>query len=474
MLKQTSKPHYMAKKFLPITIAMFAVIITAATIDLKSLYNYESQPKPDYITRDNTPGSNPITDKGATLGRVLFYDKNLSLNNTIACASCHKQEFAFSDTAALSSGITGGKTGRHSMRLVNARFSQEPKFFWDERAASLENQTTKPIQDHVEMGFSGTNGQPGLDSLIRKMEKIDYYKTLFHFVYGSEEITENKIQRALAQFIRSIQSFDSKYDIGRAQVAGDGAPFPNFTQQENQGKNLFLQPPPQGGAGCAGCHNPPEFSIDPNSLNNGVIGVAGSGTLLDLSNTRSPSLRDLVNPTGALNGPLMHNGEFTSLAQVIEHYNFLPPNPGNTNLDPRLQGPNAQGQNLNLTQAQKSALEAFLRTLTGSNMYIDEKWSNPFDSNGNIIVIPADASIARVRKSDLMVFPNPANDFVNFQLPKGAYQLSIFDSKGQLLLKMPVNSRQDISISPYPSGTLFFTFTHLETGETFSKKVIKL
>ena len=104
------------------------------------------------------------------------------------------------------------------MRLVNARFSEEDNFFWDERARSLEEQTTQPIQDHIEMGFSGTNGQPNLDSLIRKMQNIDYYQSLFTLAFNDNTITEERMQQALAQFVRSIQSFDSKYDTGRAQV----------------------------------------------------------------------------------------------------------------------------------------------------------------------------------------------------------------------------------------------------------------
>src|SRR6478672_2445909 len=100
-------------------------------INLKALANYANQTKPAYIIKDNTAG-NSITDTKATLGRVLFYDKSLSINNTIACASCHKQEFAFSDPAIASAGVLGGTTGRHSMRLVNSRFATERKFFWDE------------------------------------------------------------------------------------------------------------------------------------------------------------------------------------------------------------------------------------------------------------------------------------------------------------------------------------------------------
>ena len=196
----------------------------------------------------------------------LFYDKKLSANNTISCASCHKQQFAFGDTAVQSLGLTGGLTGRHSMRLINTRFSTEVKFFWDERASSLEDQTSRPIQDHVEMGFSGTLGDPDIDSLVRKLNDIGYYNRLFEFVYGDTVITEGRIQNALAQFIRSIQSFDSRYDAGRAMVANDGANFPNFSTLENLGKSLFLAPPPTG-AGCQGCHRAPEFDIHPNSRN---------------------------------------------------------------------------------------------------------------------------------------------------------------------------------------------------------------
>lgn len=124
-------------------------------IDLNNLSNYANQTIPTYITKDNTSG-NPITDKGATLGRVLFYDKNLSANNTISCSSCHQQANAFGDTNVASIGVNG-TTGRHTMRLINTRFAIENKFFWDQRAATLEFQTTQPIRNHNEMGYSGTS-----------------------------------------------------------------------------------------------------------------------------------------------------------------------------------------------------------------------------------------------------------------------------------------------------------------------------
>lgn len=362
-------------------------------LDLTQLPNSANQPVPAYILRDNTPGGpnpNPITDAGATLGRVLFYDKRLSRNATISCASCHQQAHAFGDGAIASTGVAG-TTGRHSMRLVNSRFSAERRFFWDERAATLEQQTTQPIQDHVEMGFSGTEGDPAFADLVARLSAIEEYRVLFDFAFGSATIDETRIRRALAQFVSSIQSFDSKYDAGRAQVANNTDPFPNFTTQENNGKTLFATPPNQGGAGCAGCHRPPEFDIDPNSLNNGVIAALTGGT--DLTNTRSPSLRDLTrpdlaNPNGVSNGPFMHDGSLADLADVISHY-VAPPD--NANLDPRLRRPP-----LNLNAQQRANLVAFLRTLSGSALYTDPKWSDPFDAEGRLsLIVLSEVAVAR-------------------------------------------------------------------------------
>lgn len=354
-----------------------------STIDPDNLTDYSGQSKPGYITRDNTR-DNPIDDAQATLGRVLFYDPQLSIDNTVSCASCHKQEHAFSDLALASDGVSGGTTGRHSMRLINARFGDEVKFFWDERAVTLEDQVTRPIQDHAEMGFSGVDGRPDFTALSAKLKAVVYYPELFTLAFGNETITESRMKEALAQFVRSIQSFDSKFDNGRAQVNGDNQPFPNFTQQENTGKNVFLAPPQfdqqgvriGGGAGCAGCHRPPEFSIDPASRNNGIIGRLGlTGT--DLTNTRSPSLRDLTDSQGNPHGPMMHDGSKATLAAVIDHYDAIPDQTGNTNLDPKLR-PNGSLQKLNLSIQEKDALVAFMKTLTGTSVYTSERWSDPF------------------------------------------------------------------------------------------------
>lgn len=352
-----------------------------AKIDLTNLDNYENQPIPNYIRKDNT-ANNAISNGGASLGRVLFYDKNLSSNNTISCASCHKQAFAFSDEAQVSNGVNG-VTDRHAMRLVNSRFANEGRFFWDERAATLEAQTTQPIQNHAEMGFSGANGDGDINTLIAKLQAIAYYQELFTFVYDDATITEVRMQNAMAQFVRSIQSFDSKFDMGRAQVNNDNDPFPNFSTQENLGKQLFITPPQfnnnglrtSGGVGCAGCHQAPEFDIDPNSHNNGTIGTA-SGMGNDLIVTRAPSLRDVVKADGTSNGPFMHIGVSNNFMTVLNHYDQINL-AGNNNLDQRLI-PGGNPQNLAMTQNEKDALVAFIKTLAGTDVYINSKWSDPF------------------------------------------------------------------------------------------------
>lgn len=352
------------------------------SVNFDALPNYANQDIPNYITKDNTPASNPITDEGAILGRVLFYDTNLSSDNTVACASCHVQSEAFGDANRASIGING-TTARHSMRLVNNRFANGNEFFWDKRAATLESQTTQPIQDHIEMGFSGENGDLSFDDLLAKLETIPYYPVLFENAFGTETISENRIQQALAQFVRSIQSFDSKYDEGRSMTTNNNQPFSNFSAMENNGKQLYNQPPVfnnngmriNGGVGCAGCHQAPEFDVDPNSRNNGVIGTIGQlGT--DLTNTRAPSLRDLVKQNGETNGGFMHNGVFEELIDVINHYNVID-GTGNNNLDPRLR-PGGTPQQLNMTDDEKNALIAFMETLSGADLYTNSKWSNPF------------------------------------------------------------------------------------------------
>ncbi len=349
-------------------------------------YNYNEQLPPYFFVNDggavpssvngidNTPPDNLITDNGATLGRVLFYDKNLSLNRTTACGSCHRAEKAFADSSPFSHGLYGQPTKRNSMTLVNSRFYQRGRFFYDERASSLENQVIMPILDHTEMALA-------TDQILERVAEQPYYSTLFVKAFGSGVITTERIEKALSQFIRSMVSHNSRYDEGRAQVANMRDPFPNLTAQENRGKDLFLKSFAEGGVNCYACHTTEAF-VSPNTgpMNNGLdavsttdLGAYGFYTS-DPSLTgafKIPTLRNIT-----LTGPYMHDARFITLMQVIEHYNSgVQAHP---NLSPLLKGTDGMPRQLNLSDADKLALFRFLYTLTDQTIMSDPRWLDPF------------------------------------------------------------------------------------------------
>ncbi|WP_428655171.1 cytochrome-c peroxidase [Runella sp.] len=338
-------------------------------------FNYASIPLPPYLNNQqvrnqiNTPATNAITDQGAALGRVLFYDKNLSFNNTTACASCHHQSNSFSDTLRFSKGFVGGLTTRNSMSLINARYYPNGRFFWDERAASAEIQASRPIVHTVEMGMT-------MPSAVAKLKTLGYYPGLFQNAYGTATIDSAGIVKALAQFIRSMVSYRTKYDIGRAALTGNQNPnnvdFANFTALENQGKQIFFN---QGN--CNRCHGTETFTatearnngLDLVSTDNGVGAITGNRAENALF--KVPSLRGIEK-----SAPYMHDGRFATLEQVVEHYNSqVRPH---ANLSPQLRGNNGQPRRLNLTAAQKNALVAFMKTLTDTGIATDPKFSDPF------------------------------------------------------------------------------------------------
>ena len=151
-----------------------------ATAPLPAHFSDPNGPGGAVTRQDNTPATNRTSDAGAALGRVLFYDRRLSVNDRVSCASCHQQQFAFGDTARLSSGFAGGSTGRHSIGLQNARFYQRGRFFWDERAATLEAQVVAPVQDATEMGMT-------LDNMVTKLSLSPYYAPLFQSAFGTTQ-----------------------------------------------------------------------------------------------------------------------------------------------------------------------------------------------------------------------------------------------------------------------------------------------
>ncbi|HYV37717.1 MAG TPA: cytochrome c peroxidase [Gemmataceae bacterium] len=311
---------------------------------------------------DNTPANNQLTDDGATLGRVIFYDKRVSSSNTTACASCHHQKNAFTDPERFSKGHEGKRVDRHAMALGDLRYYSRGRFFWDERAPTLEAQVLMPMQSKVEMGAD-------LNKLVTLMSKDAKYPELFSKAFGTKEVNKDRISKALAQFIRSMVSYQSKYDEGLIKANGVRNNFPNFTAQENAGKTLFLQR-------CANCHmtggQSAHFFMN-QTLNNGLDndtrktdGGVGDITLRgnDVGKFKSPSLRNVE-----FTAPYMHDGRFDTLEKVIEHYS-----------SGVKQHPNRDGRvrNFNFSAAQKASLVAFLKTLSDTHFITDPKFSDPF------------------------------------------------------------------------------------------------
>jgi len=343
-------------------------------ISLTDVPNYATVDYPihyDPVTIDfnNIPEDNPTTDKGAQLGRVLFHDVKLSVNNTISCASCHQQDIGFSDPARFSSGFQGIGTVVHSMRLLNTQFFESGEMFWNKRANTLEEQITGPIKDHIEMGFTEENG--GLDSLIEKLTNTPYYPVLFKEAFGTEEISVERLELSIAQFVRSIVSTNSKFDEGFAQVYEPGTPnggmenpFPNFSAAENRGKLLFLNRPFPNAPFCAGCHRPPTFALSSVATGNGLN---DEQTVV----FKAPSLKSV-----ALENNFMHDGRFTTLEEVIEHYNTgVQIGPAT---DPFLINSNGQPHQLGFSEQDKAELVAFLETLTDQSIADDQRFTDPF------------------------------------------------------------------------------------------------
>ncbi len=334
-----------------------------------------------------------VDDDVATLGRVLFYDKQLSLNNTISCGSCHKQTFAFADPVAGSVGFQGAVTPRNAMAIVNPILNNN--FFWDSRVRSAEDLALEPVQNHIEMGMES------LDKLAMKLERTSYYGDLFEQAFGTRAIHPEGLSTALAQFMRSMVSYESKFDKG---MEND---FADFTPLELAGKQLFFSEKAQ----CSSCHANGNFAapdgaffvtnidtfsgdvIDPNDpfindfpgggnpyaqpQSRGTANIGLDVIYEDKGRSRGkfkiPSLRNI-----ALTGPYMHDGRFGTLEEVVDHYsdNIQP----HTDLDTKFRAPGGGVAQMGFTELEKRSLVAFMETLTDANFIKDEKFSDPFEN----------------------------------------------------------------------------------------------
>ena len=366
----------MKKAFTVAALAMAGAALTAQgvvpgrTLRLPdTAYEYANVPLPAHFQGaravDNTPADNPITNDGATLGRVLFYDTALSANGTTSCSSCHKQEHAFADPNRVSRGFEGHLTDRHAMGLTGLRYYPRARFFWDERGGNLEEMVLLPVQNPIELGED-------LARLPQKLTALPYYPDLFRRAFGDPAITETRMARALAQFLRSLVSYRSRFDEGMARAESFEADFHNFTREESRGKALFVR-------NCAACHfelqEVPFAVVQPRNNGTELDPLSADGGLADITlnaqdagRFKSPTLRNVE-----VAGPYMHNGSLATLDDVVEHYsrkfNRHP------NLDFRM-------LRLDLTESEKAALVAFLKTLTDHAFLTDPRFSDPFDPPG--------------------------------------------------------------------------------------------
>lgn len=315
---------------------------------------------------------NATTEAGAALGRLLFYDKRLSITNTLSCGSCHQQAHGFASPNRFDTGVLGITLTRNTMGLTNVRFTRAQAWFWDMRSYfSLRGAAREEIESANIMGQQ-------LDAAAEKLRATSLYPPLFQAAFGNDRIDEDRILRALGQYLQSLISYRTRYDD--ACMSTDDTPKPcgaPFTAQELRGYQMFMGTFGSPGFGCASlCH-------DSQTLNNDWQADIG----LDLAYTdpgitvqpfrrgfqgafHAASLRNLAHTP-----PYMHDGRFTTLREVINHFDHGIQN--SPNLDFQLRDGSVPKQ-MNLTEAQKDDLEAFLNTLTDDAMAHDPKFSDPF------------------------------------------------------------------------------------------------
>ncbi|MFB6456353.1 cytochrome-c peroxidase [Chitinophaga sp. Hz27] len=351
---------------------LFFLTITALGIHSSSapIVNKDSSYTYIYPTyfgnRINTSASNPATINGVYLGRMLFYEKLLSVNNNISCASCHQQSKAFTDGKKFSTGIDTVTTTRNSMSLVNLLWVRN--FFWDGRAASLEEQATTPLTAIHEMG------QP-LHISVNKLLHTRRYPALFKAAFGSATITDTLIIKALAQFERSLISANSNYDKYLQHLYTP-------TTAESNGMALFMSnPTPEKnirGAGCAHCHGGPKLFVELYH-NNGLDSMPPdqgrsliTGQATDIGRFRTVTLRNI-----ALTAPYMHDGRFNTLEEVLDHYSDHIKI--SSTLSPAIRGNynDTLTHTLHLSKKEKNDIIAFLHMLTDSTFINDKRFSDP-------------------------------------------------------------------------------------------------
>lgn len=309
------------------------------------------------------PEDNPLTEDGIELGRHLFYDTILSAYSTLSCSSCHLPQGSFTDNKAVSFGIDGIPGKVSSMSLLNVGF-YDNGLFWDGRTATLEEQALLPVEDEIELHNTWPN-------VITKLKKHGTYPSMFRKAFGIEkksEITKELAAQAIAQFERSIYSFESKFD---KYMKGEVL----FNDEELNGFEMFLDlPGASNDAHCSHCHAMPLMTSN-DYFNNGLQAAEtlqdfeskGRGSITGASQNgffRAPSLRNIE-----LTAPYMHDGSMETLEEVMDHYisggQFSP------NRDSFIPA-------IDLDDYEKESIIAFMKTLTDTKVINNEGLKSPF------------------------------------------------------------------------------------------------
>ena len=311
------------------------------------------------------PANNPLTDEGVELGRHLFYDTQLSRNNTQSCASCHALNNALTDSRQFSVGIDGIAGNRNAMPIFNLAWSNSP-FFWDGRAKNLQEQALIPIQDPIEMHET-------LPNVVAKLTDDRKYELMFAKAFSNSKITPENIAKALEQFMLTIVSGNSKYD---KYLRGEAS----LTTSEANGKSLFdkefksTASGLKGGGDCFHCHGNVFFTTN-RFTNNGLDSVftdGGRGMVTglpqDQGKFKTPTLRNIE-----LSAPYMHDGRFATLRETIDFYNFH--QKGSNTIDPVIK---SVGEGLRFTNSDVTDMVNFLKTLTDTSFTNNPKYKSPF------------------------------------------------------------------------------------------------
>jgi len=321
---------------------------------------------PSHFPNMNIPADNPMTVEGVELGRYLFYEKRLSGNDQMSCGTCHTPYTSFSDSAKYSTGIDGIKGNRNAMALINLGW--DSFFFWDGRATSLEQQILEPVPNPIEMHLSWKDA-------ISKLKKDTYYRNQFYKAFGVEDFDSTHAAKAIAQFIRTMISGSSKFDImykienNKPLSASEQAVI--IDPEEWAGYDLFKS---LNGADCFHCHNGPLMRVAKFS-NNGLDGIfsdLGRGAVTNNPNDHGkfkvPTLRNI-----ALTAPYMHDGRFKNLDEVIEHYSSgVHTSP---TIDPLIEFSSQGG--VQLDAQEKYLLKRFLMTLTDNTFINNPDFQDP-------------------------------------------------------------------------------------------------